>query len=152
MIVPVYEEQMPAFISIRRGHRSDGLTWQVPEAPYPDRASRFWRSFTSLPEKRLSGLHTKFGAVGVYICYDRHFPKCARAGNETALKLFQSSRRSRLSEHLWELRTGSRCDGYFVGAINALAARSRGISEVLMARVTFAIRAAKSSPQPAARR
>ena len=63
-----------------------------------------------------------FGRIGVYICYDRHFPEGARAlGLNGAEIVFNPSATvAGLSEYLWKLEQPAHAvaNGYFVGAIN----------------------------------
>src|SRR5260370_75113 len=65
---------------------------------------------------------TKYARVGVYICYDRHFPEGARVlGLNGAEIVFNPSATvAGLSEYLWELEQPAHAaaNGYFVGAIN----------------------------------
>lgn len=65
---------------------------------------------------------TAYARVGVYICYDRHFPEGARAlGLNGAEIIFNPSATiAGLSEHLWLLEQPAHAvaNGYFVGAIN----------------------------------
>src|SRR3990170_3179048 len=65
---------------------------------------------------------TKYATIGVYICYDRHFPEGARAlGLNGAEIVFIPSATSRgLSEYLWRIEQVSHAvaNGYFVGTIN----------------------------------
>jgi N-carbamoylputrescine amidase len=65
---------------------------------------------------------TKYARVGVYICYDRHFPEGARIlGLNSAEIVFNPSATvAGLSEYLWELEQPAHAvaNGYFVGAIN----------------------------------
>jgi N-carbamoylputrescine amidase len=65
---------------------------------------------------------TAIGKVGVYICYDRHFPEGARMlGLHGAEIVFIPSATSRgLSQHLWQIEQTSHAiaNGYFVGTIN----------------------------------
>jgi len=65
---------------------------------------------------------TKFANVGVYICYDRHFPEGARClGLGGAEIVFNPSATvAGLSEYLWKLEQPAHAvaNGYFVGAIN----------------------------------
>jgi N-carbamoylputrescine amidase len=60
--------------------------------------------------------------IGVYICYDRHFPEGARMlGLHGAELVFIPSATSRgLSQHLWRIEQTSHAiaNGYFVGTIN----------------------------------
>ncbi len=65
---------------------------------------------------------TQFADIGVYICYDRHFPEGARAlGLNGAEIVFNPSATvAGLSEYLWKLEQPAHAvaNGYFVGAIN----------------------------------
>jgi beta-ureidopropionase len=65
---------------------------------------------------------TAVGKIGVYICYDRHFPEGARMlGLHGAELVFIPSATSRgLSEHLWRIEQTSHAiaNGYFVATIN----------------------------------
>lgn len=65
---------------------------------------------------------TRYAKVGVYICYDRHFPEGARAlalgGAEIVFN--PSATAKGLSQHLWQIEQPAHAvaNGYFVGAIN----------------------------------
>jgi N-carbamoylputrescine amidase len=65
---------------------------------------------------------TAYATIGVYICYDRHFPEGARAlGLNGAEIVFNPSATvAGLSEYLWKLEQPAHAvaNGYFVGAIN----------------------------------
>lgn len=65
---------------------------------------------------------TDYGNIGVYICYDRHFPDGARVlGLHGADIVFNPSATIEgVSKHLWELEQPAHAvaNGYFVGAIN----------------------------------
>jgi N-carbamoylputrescine amidase len=65
---------------------------------------------------------TKVGKVGVYICYDRHFPEGARClGLNGAEIVFNPSATvAGLSEYLWKLEQPAHAvaNQYFIGAIN----------------------------------
>ena len=65
---------------------------------------------------------TDYGKVGVYICYDRHFPEGARLlGLNGADIIFNPSATiTGVSQYLWELEQPAHAvaNGYFVGAIN----------------------------------
>jgi beta-ureidopropionase len=73
---------------------------------------------------------TAVGKVGVYICYDRHFPEGARAlGLNGAEMVFIPSATSRgLSEYLWRIEQVSHAvaNGYFVGTINRVGIEPLG--------------------------
>ena len=83
----------------------------------------FWEKFYFTPgDLGYPVFDTKFAKVGVYICYDRHFPEGARAlGLNGAEIVFNPSATvAGLSEYLWELEQPAHAvaNGYFVGAIN----------------------------------
>jgi N-carbamoylputrescine amidase len=65
---------------------------------------------------------TRVGKVGVYICYDRHFPEGARclglAGAEIVFN--PSATVAGLSEYLWKLEQPAHAvaNQFFIGAIN----------------------------------
>src|ERR687886_659447 len=66
--------------------------------------------------------NTAVGRIGVYICYDRHFPEGWRAlGLSGAQLVFNPSATSRgLSAYLWKLEqpAAAVANEYFIGAIN----------------------------------
>src|SRR5213075_238951 len=70
-----------------------------------------------------------YARIGVYICYDRHFPEGARAlGLNGAEIVFNPSATvAGLSEYLWKLEQPARAvaNGYFVGAINRVGHEQR---------------------------
>ena len=73
---------------------------------------------------------TAVGKVGVYICYDRHFPEGWRAlGLNGAEVVFNPSATSRgLSAYLWKLEqpASAVANEYFVGAINRVGIEELG--------------------------
>ena len=66
--------------------------------------------------------NTAFCKVGVYICYDRHFPEGARllGLNGADIVFNPSATVAGLSEYLWKLEQPAHAvaNGYFIGAIN----------------------------------
>ena len=73
---------------------------------------------------------TAFAKVGVYICYDRHFPEGWRAlGLAGAQIVYNPSATSRgLSSHLWKLEqpAAAVANEYFVAAINRVGVEEYG--------------------------
>jgi N-carbamoylputrescine amidase len=73
---------------------------------------------------------TAAGRIGVYICYDRHFPEGWRAlGLAGARIVFNPSATSRgLSQYLWRLEqpAAAVANEYFVGAINRVGIEPLG--------------------------
>ena len=125
MVVPVYEEEMTGvYYNTAAVIDADGKylgKYRKTHIPHASRASG--RSSTSrratwaIPSSR-----PRTRKVGVYICYDRHFPEGARAlGLNGAEIVFNPSATvAGLSEYLWKLEQPAHAvaNGYFVGAIN----------------------------------
>ena len=83
----------------------------------------FWEKFYFKPGNLgFPVFKTAYADVGVYICYDRHFPEGARIlGLNGAEVVFNPSATvAGLSEYLWRLEQPAHAvaNGYFVGAIN----------------------------------
>lgn len=125
MVVPVYEEEMPGvYYNTAAVLDHDGTyLGKYRKTHIPHLEPGFWEKFYFKPGN--SGypvFATRIGNVGVYICYDRHFPEGARAlGLNGAEIVFNPSATvAGLSEYLWELEQPAHAvaNGYFVGAIN----------------------------------
>jgi beta-ureidopropionase len=89
----------------------------------PHVAPGFWEKFYFRPGNLgYPVFETRYAKVGVYICYDRHFPEGARAlGLNGAEIVFNPSATvAGLSEYLWKLEQPAHAvaNAYFVGAIN----------------------------------
>ena len=83
----------------------------------------FWEKFYFRPGNLGYPVwETAIGKVGIYICYDRHFPDGARClGLNGAEIIFNPSATvAGLSEHLWKIEQPAHAvaNQYFVGAIN----------------------------------
>jgi beta-ureidopropionase len=83
----------------------------------------FWEKFYFRPGNLgFPVFNLGFCKIGVYLCYDRHFPEGARAlGLNGAEIVFNPSATvAGLSEYLWKLEQPAHAaaNGYFVGAIN----------------------------------
>ncbi len=125
LIVPVYEEEMAGvFYNTAAVLDANGAyLGKYRKTHIPHLAPGFWEKFYFRPGN--SGypvFTTSVGTIGVYICYDRHFPEGARAlGLNGAEIVFNPSATvAGLSEYLWELEQPAHAvaNGYFVGAIN----------------------------------
>jgi N-carbamoylputrescine amidase len=89
----------------------------------PHLAPGFWEKFYFRPGNLgFPVFDLGFCKIGVYLCYDRHFPEGARAlGLNGAEIVFNPSATvAGLSEYLWKLEQPAHAaaNGYFVGAIN----------------------------------
>jgi N-carbamoylputrescine amidase len=106
------------------GNRCDGrYLGKYRKNHIPHVAPGFWEKFYFKPGNLgYPAFDTAYGRIGVYICYDRHFPEGARAlGLAGAEIVFNPSATvAGLSEYLWELEQPAHAvaNGYFVGAIN----------------------------------
>ncbi len=82
MVVPVYErEQAGVYYNTAAVIDADGtLPGQVPQEPHPAHVSGFWEKYFFKPGNLgYPVFQTRYATIGVYICYDRHFPEGARA-------------------------------------------------------------------------
>ena len=83
----------------------------------------FWEKFYFKPGNLgFPVFETSAGKIGVYICYDRHFPEGARelGLNGAEIVFNPSATVAGLSEYLWKLEQPAHAvaNQYFVGAIN----------------------------------
>jgi N-carbamoylputrescine amidase len=125
MIVPVYErEQEGIFYNTAAVLHNDGTyLGKYRKTHIPHVAPGFWEKFYFRPGNLgYPVFDLGFAKIGVYICYDRHFPEGARAlGLNGAEIVFNPSATvAGLSEYLWKLEQPAHAvaNGYFVGAIN----------------------------------
>ncbi len=125
MIVPVYEEDMTGlYYNAAAVLDADGAyLGKYRKNHLPHCGPGFWEKFYFRPGNLgYPVFQTRVGTIGVYICYDRHFPEGARAlGLAGAEIVFNPSATvAGLSEYLWELEQPAHAvaNGYFIGAIN----------------------------------
>ncbi|MDH3529098.1 MAG: acyltransferase [Acidobacteriota bacterium] len=125
LIVPIYEEEMSGiYYNAAAVIDADGkYLGKYRKNHIPHVAPGFWEKFYFRPGNLgYPCFDTAFARIGVYICYDRHFPEGARAlGLNGAEIIFNPSATvAGLSEYLWKLEQPAHAvaNGYFVGAIN----------------------------------
>jgi N-carbamoylputrescine amidase len=125
LIVPVYErEQEGVFYNTAAVIGDSGeYLGKYRKTHIPHVAPGFWEKFYFRPGNLgYPVFDLGVAKVGVYICYDRHFPEGARAlGLNGAEIVFNPSATvAGLSEHLWKLEQPAHAvaNGYFIGAIN----------------------------------
>ena len=125
VIAPMYEEEMPGvYYNTAVIFNDDGSilgTYRKNHIPHLDPG--FWEKFYFRPGNLgYPVFETPYGNVGIYICYDRHFPEGARAlGLNGADIVFNPSATvAGLSEHLWSIEQPAHAvaNGYYVAAIN----------------------------------
>ena len=124
LVLPMYEEEQPGFLyNTAAVIDADGSYLGKYRKTHIPQVQGFWEKFYFRPGNLgYPVFDTAVGKVGVYICYDRHFPEGWRAlGLGGAQIVFNPSATSRgLSAYLWQLEQTSAAvaNMYFVGAIN----------------------------------
>ena len=127
IVVPIYEEEETGvYYNTAAVIDADGsYLGKYRKSHIPHTAPGFWEKFYFRPGNMgYPVFDTQYGKVGVYICYDRHFPEGARelglAGAEIVFN--PSATVAGLSEYLWKLEQPAHAvaNGYFVGAINRI--------------------------------
>lgn len=125
LIVPIYEEEQAGiYYNTAAVIDADGkYLGKYRKTHIPHVAPGFWEKFYFRPGNLgYPVFDTAVGKIGVYICYDRHFPEGARClGLNGAEIIFNPSATvAGLSEYLWKLEQPAHAvaNGYFVGAIN----------------------------------
>ncbi len=125
LIVPIYEEEITGvYYNTAAVIDADGkYLGKYRKNHIPHVAPGFWEKFYFKPGNLgYPTFDTAFARIGVYICYDRHFPEGARAlGLGGAEIVFNPSATvAGLSEYLWQLEQPAHAvaNGYFIAAIN----------------------------------
>ncbi len=124
LVVPMYEQEAPGiYYNTAAVIDADGTYLGKYRKTHIPQVDGFWEKYYFRPGNLgFPVFDTAVGKVGVYICYDRHFPEGARAlGLNGAELVFIPSATSRgLSQHLWRIEQTSHAiaNGYFVGTIN----------------------------------
>jgi beta-ureidopropionase len=125
LIVPIYEREHEGIYYNTAAVIDDTGNYlgKYRKTHIPQAAPGFWEKFYFRPGNLgYPVFDLGFAKIGVYICYDRHFPEGARAlGLNGAEIVFNPSATvAGLSEYLWKLEQPAHAvaNGYFVGAIN----------------------------------
>jgi len=125
MIIPIMEVDMPGvFYNTAAVIDDDGsYLGRYRKHHLPHCHPGFWEKFYFKPgNEGYPVFETAHGMIGVYICYDRHFPEGARElGLQGAEIVFNPSATvAGLSEYLWRIEQPAHAvaNQYFVGAIN----------------------------------
>jgi len=135
LVVPVYEvEQAGVFYNTAAVIDGDGRYLGKHRKNHIPQVSGFWEKFYFRPGNLgYPVFETAVGRIGVYICYERHFPEGWRAlGLGGAKIVFNPSATSRgLSEYLWRLEqpAAAVANEYFVGTINRVGVEPLGTNE-----------------------
>src|SRR3954462_12114665 len=132
LVVPMYEEDSQAsgiYYNPAAVIDADGQYLGKYRKTHIPQVKGFWEKYYFRPGNLgYPVFETAVGKVGVYICYDRHFPEGARAlGLNGAEMVFIPSATSRgLSAYLWKLEqpASAVANEYFIGAINRVGIES----------------------------
>ena len=132
MVLPMYEfVQAGQYFNTAAVIDADGTYLGKYRKQHIPQVKGFWEKFYFTPgTEGYPVFETAVGKVGVYICYDRHFPEGWRElGLGGAQIVFNPSATSRgLSQYLWRLEqpAAAVANEYFVGAINRVGVEPLG--------------------------
>jgi beta-ureidopropionase len=124
IVVPMYEEEIAGvYYNAAAVIDADGSYLGKYRKTHIPQVAGFWEKFFFKPGN--SGwpvFRTAYCKLGVYICYDRHFPEGWRALalNGAEYIVNPSATVAGLSEYLWKLEqpASAVANGVFIGAIN----------------------------------
>jgi beta-ureidopropionase len=132
IVLPVYElEQSGFYYNTAAVLDADGTFLGKYRKHHIPQVKGFWEKYYFKPGNLgYPVFETAAGRIGVYICYDRHFPEGWRAlGLNGAQLVYNPSATSRgLSAYLWQLEqpAAAVANEYFVAAINRVGVEEYG--------------------------
>lgn len=124
IIVPIYEQEQPGVLyNTAAVIDADGTYLGKYRKNHIPHTSGFWEKFFFKPGNLgYPVFDTRYARIGVYICYDRHFPEGARIFglNGAEIVYNPSATVAGLSQYLWKLEQPAHAaaNGYFMGCIN----------------------------------
>lgn len=125
LVIPMYEEEITGvYYNTAAVIEADGrYLGKFRKIHIPHCNPGFWEKFYFKPGNLgYPVFETSVGRIGVYICYDRHFPEGWRAFglNGAEIVFNPSATVAGLSEYLWKLEqpAAAVANAYYVGAIN----------------------------------
>lgn len=124
IIVPIFEEEMTGvYYNTAAVIDADGKYLGKYRKSHIPQVKGFWEKFFFKPGNLgYPVFRTAYANVGVYICYDRHFPEGARLLGLSGAEIVYnpSATVAGLSEYLWRLEQPAHAvaNGYFMGCIN----------------------------------
>ena len=130
IVVPIYEEEITGvYYNCAAVIDADGTYLGKYRKTHIPQVAGFWEKFFFKPGN--SGwpvFQTAYCKLGVYICYDRHFPEGWRALalNGAEYIVNPSATVAGLSEYLWKLEqpASAVANGVFIGAINRVGSEA----------------------------
>ena len=124
IIVPVYEkEQAGVLYNTAAVIDADGTYLGKYRKNHIPHTGGFWEKYFFKPGNLgYPVFQTKYAKVGVYICYDRHFPDGARCLGLNGAEIVYNPSATTVgqSQYLWKLEQPAHAvaNGYFMGCIN----------------------------------
>ncbi len=124
VVVPIYEEAMTGvYYNAAAVIDADGTYLGKYRKTHIPHVAGFWEKFFFKPgASAYPVFQTRYCKLGVYICYDRHFPEGWRALalNGAEYIVNPSATVAGLSEYLWKLEqpAAAVANGVYIGAIN----------------------------------
>ncbi|MES2891593.1 MAG: nitrilase-related carbon-nitrogen hydrolase [Bacteroidota bacterium] len=124
IIVPVYEkEQAGVLYNTAAVIDADGTYLGKYRKNHIPHTGGFWEKFFFKPGNLgYPVFQTRYAKIGVYICYDRHFPDGARCLGLNGAEIVYNPSATTVgqSQYLWKLEQPAHAvaNGYFMGCIN----------------------------------
>jgi beta-ureidopropionase len=124
IVVPIYErEQAGVYYNTAAVIDADGSYLGKYRKNHIPQTNGFWEKYFFKPGNLgYPTFQTRYAKIGVYICYDRHFPEGARllGLNGAEIVFNPSATVAGLSQYLWKLEQPAHAvaNGYFVAASN----------------------------------
>ena len=136
MVLPIYEEEQPGvYYNTAVVVDADGSILGSYRKHHIPNLDKFWEKFYFRPGNLgYPVFKTAVGPIGVYICYDRHFPEGWRElGLNGAQIVFNpNATKPGLSNRLWEIEqpAAAAANGYFVAAPNRVGREDNEYGEL----------------------
>jgi N-carbamoylputrescine amidase len=124
MIIPVYEREIAGvYYNTAAVVDADGTYLGKYRKNHIPQTNGFWEKYFFKPGNLgYPTFQTRYAKIGVYICYDRHFPEGARllGLNGAEIVFNPSATVAGLSEYLWKLEQPAHAvaNGYYIAASN----------------------------------
>lgn len=124
IVVPMYERSLAGvYYNTAAVIDADGTYLGKYRKNHIPHTSGFWEKFFFKPGNLgYPVFRTRYATIGVYICYDRHFPEGARllGINGAEIVFNPSATVAGLSQYLWKLEQPAHAvaNSYFMGCIN----------------------------------
>jgi beta-ureidopropionase len=150
MVLPIYEEDITGvYYNTAVVVDADGTILGKYRKHHIPHLDRFWEKFYFRPGNLgYPVFNTAVGKIGVYICYDRHFPEGWRelGLNGAEIVFNPNATKPGLSNRLWELEqpAAAAANGYFVAAANRVGKEDNEYGDLA---VTFYGKSQFADPQ-----